>query len=162
MSDTENIAILFKGDSSTRYGVPIIAGNNSLINYGTIMSPGIAVKAEAGNTHIVNRAGGVIAAGPTPFRTGAGNDTVTVAGGEIAGKVDLGTGSDRFDITGTEGSATLNLAISKYTSGLPHVLVRDAGRGTVTIANNTRLAVTTLGRSLVGIMTGSLLSIPMN
>jgi hypothetical protein len=39
MSDTENIAILFKGDSSTRYGVPIIAGSNSLINFGTIMSP---------------------------------------------------------------------------------------------------------------------------
>lgn len=149
ISDTENIAILFKGDSSTRYGVPIIAGNNSLINYGTIMSPGIAVRAEAGNTHIVNRAGGVIAGGTYAIQTGAGNDTVTVTGGEIVGKVDLGTGSDRFDITGTEGSATLNLAISKYTSGFPHVLVRDAGRGTVTIADNTRLAVTTLGRSLV-------------
>lgn len=149
LSDTENIAILFKGDSSTRYGVPIIAGSNSLINFGTIMSPGIAVRAEAGNTHIINRAGGVIAGGTYAIQTGAGNDTVTVTGGTIAGRVDLGTGTDRFDITGTEGSATLNLAISGLTSGLPHVLVRDAGRGTVTIADNTRLAVTTVGRSLV-------------
>jgi len=148
-SDTENIAILFKGDT-TAYGcVAAPTGSNTLTNSGTISSPGIAVKAEAGDTNIINSTGGVISGGTYAIRTGAGNDTVTVAGGEISGQVDLGTGTDKFDVNGAEGHAKLSFNLSKDTAASAQVLVKDVGGGMVNIADNTRVAVTMSGAKLI-------------
>lgn len=137
---TENIAVLFKGDTSTSYGTPVAAGSNRLTNTGTISSPGTAVKAEAGDTFITNNTGGVISGGTYAIQTGAGNDTVTVNGGEITGNIDLGTGTDTLNVTGA-GTARLNFTLNKDTSTSARVVNAE----TVTIADNTNVAVTMTG-----------------
>ena len=195
--NTGNIAVLFKGDTTAYGDIPAPAGSNTLTNSGTISSPGTAVMAEAGDTNItnksgglltgdtvaiqigqanaaptvkgiidntgtisssgtaikadrgdntiVNNSGGIISGGAYAIQTGAGNDTVTVKGGEIAGKVDLGTGTDKFDVTGADGAAKLSFTIDRDTAASAQVLVKDGGNGTVSIADNTKLAVTVGG-----------------
>jgi outer membrane autotransporter protein len=136
INGTENVAVLFKGDTSTSYGTPIAAGSNRLTNSGTISSPGTAIKAEAGDTIITNNAGGVISGGTYAIQTGTGNDTVTVNGGDITGSIDLGAGTDTLNVTGA-GSAKLNFTLNRDTSSTAQV----ANTETVTIANNTTLGV---------------------
>jgi len=140
VTGTENIAVLFKGDTSTSYGTPVLAGSNRLTNPGTISRPGTAVKAEDGDTLIINNAAGVISGGTYAIQTGSGNDTVTVKGGEITGRLDLGTGTDTVNVTGAS-SAKFNFTLNKDTSTTAQV----ANAETVTIADNTKLAVTMAG-----------------
>ncbi|MEI8173330.1 MAG: autotransporter domain-containing protein [Deltaproteobacteria bacterium] len=168
LTGSENIALLFKGDThSAPYvgavknilinsgtitapgnngtAVMVWAGNTDITNTGTITGTGCAIKAEAGNTSIVNNAGGVISGGTYAIQTAAGNDTVTVTGGELTGKVDLGTGTDTFSVTNTGSNAKLNFTLNKDTPNAAQILVKDVGAGTVDIANNTKLAVTVAG-----------------
>jgi len=166
-TNTANIAVLFKGDTTAYGGVAAPSGVNTLTNSGTITSPGTAVQVEAGDTDITNKTGGVISGdkyavnvfsgkatitssgvisgGDYAIKTGAGNDTVTVKGGEIAGRIDLGTGTDKFDVTGADGNAKLSLILHRDTANIAQVLVKDAGASTVSIADNTKLAVTMTG-----------------
>ena len=196
-TNTGNIAVLFKGDTTAYGDIPAPAGSNTLTNSGTISSPGTAVMAEAGDTNItnksgglltgdtvaiqigqanaapavkgiidntgtisssgtaikadrgdntiVNNSGGIISGGVYAIQTGAGNDTVTVKGGEIAGKVDLGTGTDKFDVTGADGAAKLSFTLDRNTAATAQVLVKDGGNGAVSVADNTKLAVTVGG-----------------
>jgi len=142
ISGTDNIALLFKGDTSTTYGTPVTTAGavNRLTNNGTISSPGIAVKAEAGDTVITNNPGGIISGGTYAILTGAGNDTVTVKGGEISGTIDLGTGTDKVDVT-AGSSAKFNFTLNKDTT----ISAQTIKAQTVNIADNTKLAVTTTG-----------------
>lgn len=57
ISGTDNIAILFEGDTSTTYGTPITSGINRLTNSGSISSAGtapIAVEVVNGNSEVNN------------------------------------------------------------------------------------------------------------
>jgi outer membrane autotransporter protein len=138
---TENVAVLFMGDTSTRYGTPVTAGCNRLVNSGTISSPGTAVRADGGDTLIVNNAGGVISGGSWAVRTAAGDDTVTVNGGEIAGNIDLGAGSDTLEVTGAGGGALLTFPLDRNTASSARVLDAE----TVTIADGTGIAADVTG-----------------
>ncbi len=80
---------------------------------------------------------GVISGGTYAIQTGAGNDTITVNGGEITGSIDLGTGTDTLNVTGA-GSAKFDFTLNKDTSTSAQVVNAE----TVTIADNTKLAVT--------------------
>ncbi|HOW56780.1 MAG TPA: autotransporter domain-containing protein [Smithellaceae bacterium] len=140
IAGTANIALLFKGDTSADYGTPVATGVNLLSNSGTISSSGIAVKSEAGNTIITNNAGGLIAGGVAAIQTGSGNDTVAVNGGEIRGRVDLGAGTDSFTVT-AGSNARLAFTLNKDTAASAAI----ANTETVTIADNTTLAVTVGG-----------------
>ena len=144
ISGTADIALLFKGDTGTDYGTPITTAGavNRLTNSGTISSPGTAVKADAGNTIITNNAGGVISGGIYAIQAGAGNDTVTVNGGELSGRVDLGAGADSFTVT-PGSNAKLNFTLNKATAAIPAI----ANTETVTIADNTKIAVNVSGTS---------------
>jgi len=115
ITGTENIALLFKGDTATYVG----AVKNILNNSGTITGPGAngtAVKVSAGNTDITNT--GTITGSGSGYavQTGAGNDTVTVNGGSITGNIDLGAGTDALAVNAgtvdgkvtTIGSVTVN------------------------------------------------------
>ncbi|MGV8057868.1 MAG: autotransporter domain-containing protein [Smithellaceae bacterium] len=144
IAGTTDIALLFKGDTSTDYGTPITTAGavNRLTNSGTISSPGTAVKAEAGNTVITNNAGGIISGGVYAIQTGAGNDTVTVNGGQITGRVDLGAGTDSFTVM-PGSNAKLNFTLNKATATTAAI----ANAETVTIADNTKIAVNVAGTS---------------
>lgn len=142
VAGSENIALLFKGDS---HASPYVgAVKNSLTNSGTIEAPGsagTAVAAWAGDTEITNNAGGVLSGGGHAIKTGAGNDTVTVNGGRIAGAVDLGAGTDGLNVTGA-GAARFDVTLSRETAAAARV----ANVETVTIADNsTTLAVQVAG-----------------
>ena len=110
LANTANIALLFKGDTSTTYGTPITTGINKFTNNGTISSPGTAVKAEAGDTTVINNAGGTISGGDYAVLTGAGNDTLTITGGDIGGKIDLGAGTNTMSVT---GASTLAFSLDR-------------------------------------------------
>ena len=142
ISGTNNVALLFKGDTSTSYGTPVTTAGavNRLTNNGTISSPGTAIKAEAGDTNITNNAGGVIYGGNYAIQTGAGKDKVTVNGGEINGTIDLGTGADEVIVT-TGSNAKFNFTLNKDTTTSAQTIKAQ----TVNIADNTKLAVTMTG-----------------
>ncbi len=136
IAGTANVAVLFMGDTGTGYGTPVTTGVNRVINSGTISSPGTAIKAEAGNTLITNQTGGVISGGNYAVQTGPGNDTVTVQGGQIAGDIDLGAGTDSLTVAG-EGDARLTFTLNRDTAAS----ARIANVETVSIADRTTLAV---------------------
>jgi len=136
ISGTSNIAILFKGDTSTDYAITTAGAVNRLTNSGIISSPGIAVKAEAGNTEITNNAGGIIAGDVYAIQTGAGDDTVTVNGGNISGRIDLGAGTDSFTVA-PGSNARLHFTVNKDAPAVAAI----ANAETVTIADNTTIAV---------------------
>lgn len=144
ISGTSNVAVLFKGDTSTTYGTPITTAGavNRLTNAGTISSPGTAIKAEAGDTEIINNAGGDIS-GAYAIQTGPGNDTVTVNGGRITGNIDLGAGTDTINVTGA-GTAELAFTLNRNTATSARVVNVE----TVAIADNTNLGVTVAGPSV--------------
>ncbi|MEN6620140.1 MAG: autotransporter domain-containing protein [Smithella sp.] len=139
---TSNIAVLFKGDTSTTYGTPITTASavNRLTNFGTISSPGTAIKAEAGNTVITNNAGGIISGGVYAIQTGTGNDIVTINGGEIIGRVDLGGGIDSFTVTSGSNSK-LSFTVNKDTATSAAIINTE----TAVITDNTKIAVTVAG-----------------
>lgn len=150
LAETENIAILFKGDTSTDYGTPITAGSNRVENRGVISSSGTAIKADSGDTVIVNHGTGNISGDAYAVQTGVGNDTVIVHGGTMTGKIHLGTGDDRLMVTSRDSNVRLSFTLDSDSIDTPQVLVKDGGLGSVTIADNTELAVTVKGVSHVG------------
>ncbi|PKN17761.1 MAG: hypothetical protein CVU71_15135 [Deltaproteobacteria bacterium HGW-Deltaproteobacteria-6] len=123
VAGSENIAVLFKGDT---HAAPYVgAVKNTLINSGVITAPGAngtAVAAWAGDTEIINT--GTITGTGTGYaiKTGPGNDTVTINGGRIDGSIDLGAGSNRFNFTLNKDTAASALIVNA---------------GTVTIEGNT-------------------------
>jgi uncharacterized protein with beta-barrel porin domain len=116
LTGSENIAVLFKGDT---HAAPYVgAVKNVLINTGTITAPGdngTAVAAWAGDTEIINT--GTITGKGTGYaiKTGPGNDTVTINGGRINGSIDLGTGSNRFNFTLNKDTTTSALIVNAST-----------------------------------------------
>jgi hypothetical protein len=134
VAGSENIALLFKGDTHAAPGTL----KNTLINSGTITAPGAngtAVAAWAGDTVIVNT-GTIIGTGTGTgtgyaIKTGAGNDTLTVNGGEIAGRVDLGTGTDNVNVP-AGSSARFTFALNTDAPAAAQIKSQ-----TVAIADNT-------------------------
>ncbi|MFA5353422.1 MAG: autotransporter domain-containing protein [Thermodesulfovibrionales bacterium] len=143
ISGTANIAVLFRGDRSTAFGTPITTGVNRLTNDGTISSPGTAIRAEAGGTIITNNSGGIISGGVYAIQTGAGNDSVTVNGGEIFGAIDLGAGTDSLTVTGAS-DARLTVRVRRATATVARIMAES-----VSIADNTQLAADASGSSCI-------------
>lgn len=137
MAGTANIAVLFEGDTSTSYGTPI-SGVNRLTNSGTIESPGTAVQALAGNTYIVNNAGGVIGGGNYAILTGSGDDTVTLHGGIVSGNIDLGGGTNSVVV---DGATTLSVSLGRASASFAKI----ANATTATIGNNTLTLASAIG-----------------
>jgi outer membrane autotransporter protein len=123
VAGSENIALLFKGDTHAAPGTL----KNTLINSGTITAPGAngtAVAAWAGDTVIINTGtitgtgyaivtaagkdkvvvtGGSVSGGTTAIETGTGKDKVVVKGGAISGgeyAIKTGSGNDKIKIKG--------------------------------------------------------------
>lgn len=139
-ANTANVALLFRGDTSDFGGqVTVPSGANTLINSGTIQSPGTAVRADAGDTNVTTS--GFITGGDYAVKTGAGADSLTVSGGRITGAVDLGAGADTF---ATTGACTLAFAIDNASPTAPL-----QGIETASFNDATTLAVTFPGTSLV-------------
>ncbi|MDD5627736.1 MAG: autotransporter domain-containing protein [Elusimicrobia bacterium] len=128
IAGTSDIGILFQGDTSTTYGTPL-AGINKLTNSGTISSPGTAVQALAGDTTIINNAGGSISGGSYAILTGAGNDAVTVHGGVVSGRIDLGGGTNSLTV---DGAARLGFTLDPAAK----TAARVANPGTVNISDD--------------------------
>ncbi len=138
IAGTANIAVLFQGDTSTNFGTPVLSGVNRLTNSGLISSPGTAVEAAAGETVVVNNPGGVISGGLWALRTGAGNDSVLIHGGEIDGGIDMGAGANSISI---DGAASLSFPLSRDTASVARIL----NAGTVFIADNTATLAPVIG-----------------
>lgn len=137
VAGSENIAILFKGDT---HATPYVgAVKNTLINSGTITAPGAngtAVAAWAGDTVIVNT-GTIIGTGTGyAIKTGAGNDTVAIDGGRIDGSIDLGAGANRFNFTLNKNSAASAPIVNAAVITLENNTVGVKVAGTGSIRNN--------------------------
>jgi YD repeat-containing protein len=96
IAGTNNIGILFKGDTSTTYGTPVTEGGNKLTNSGTINSTGTGVKSENGNTTIINNTGASIAGDTCGIWLMNGTNTITNHGtidcpGATAIRISAGT-----------------------------------------------------------------------
>lgn len=118
LTGSENIALLFKGDM---HDTPYLGDvKNILVNTGTIAGPGAngtAVAARAGDTEIATT--GTITGTGSGYavQTSSGNDVLSVNGGTVSGRIDLGTGLDRLtvrtggtlagEITTGEGAAVM-------------------------------------------------------
>ncbi|GAB6272558.1 MAG: hypothetical protein STSR0003_24050 [Smithella sp.] len=100
VAGSENIALLFKGDTHAAPGTL----KNTLINSGTITAPGAngtAVAAWAGDTVIINT--GTITGTGYAIVTAAGKDKVVVTGGSVSGgttAIETGTGKDKVVVKG--------------------------------------------------------------
>ena len=112
MSGTADVALLFLGD--TTYGA-VAGGKNILNNSGTISSPGVAIEADAGDTTITNSNNGIISGGTYAILTAAGDDRVYINGGSITGSINLGTGTDLLDLSGSDSNVTLNFSLNRDT-----------------------------------------------
>ncbi|MFA5390369.1 MAG: autotransporter domain-containing protein [Candidatus Omnitrophota bacterium] len=105
---SENIALLFKGDTAAYVGDV----KNILINSGTITGPGssgIAVKTLAGDTAITNT--GTLSGGGYAIYLTSGTNTITNnAGGTITGPIKIASGTTTVVNNGTIniGTATTN------------------------------------------------------
>ena len=113
LTGSENIALLFKGDT---HAAPYVgAVKNTLINSGTITAPGAngtAVSAWTGDTVIVNTGTITGTGNGYAIKTGPGNDTLTINGGRIDGSIDLGTGANRFVFTVNKDTANTPLIVN--------------------------------------------------
>ncbi|MDD5096864.1 MAG: autotransporter domain-containing protein [Candidatus Omnitrophica bacterium] len=128
MSSTNDIALLFKGDTS--FGDP--GGKNIIINSGTISSPGTAIEIDAGDSQITNT--GTISGDSYGIRLKSGTNSITNSGtiktavGGTAIRIESGTTS----INSTQdiwGHVTL---VSDPT------VVFDIGNSTLTISNSSK------------------------
>ena len=145
-SDTSDVAILFKGitDAASGSTVPVPdTGNNTVSNYGTLSSPGIAIEAEKGKTNITNYTGGKIAGGTYAIKTSTvetSDDAIIINGGEITGSIDLGAGADSLTVTAAS-NAKFNFVLNKDNATSGQIVSVE----TVNIADYTTLALTTTG-----------------
>ncbi|MEI6068742.1 MAG: autotransporter domain-containing protein [Methylococcaceae bacterium] len=176
ITGSENIALLFKGDTAAYVG----AVKNILYNSGSITGPGTngtAVKVLAGNTDITNT-GTITGSGSGSgyaVQTGTGNDTVTVNGGSVTGKIDLGTGTDALAVNmggtlvgkiTTIGSVTVNGGTLRVGDGstfgtgeIKNNATLDIGSTTLAIGGTyTQSAASTLMVAVNGATNGSLVA----
>lgn len=116
LGGTEDVAVLFLGRQPVAgsLAAPLASQGNTLRNTGIIQSPGTAVRADAGDTAIVNT--GAITGGAYAVRTADGNDSLTVRGGALSGAVDLGGGSDAMTV---DGGSNLAFALSPLATSAP-------------------------------------------
>lgn len=164
---SENIALLFKGDAhvadyvgavknilinsgtitapgASGTAVAAWAGNTEITNSGVISGSGAAIKVNAGDALITNISGGLISGGTYAIQTGAGNDTVTINGGEIAGRIDLGTGTDNVTVP-AGSSAKFMFLLNSDTPAAAQIKAQ-----TVSIADNTTMvSVKTTGTNSI-------------
>lgn len=122
LAESENIALLFKGDA---HAAPYAGSvKNVLVNSGTIEGPGdngTAVMAWAGHTEITTT-GTIRGTGDGyAIKTASGDDTVRIDGGTVTGHIDLGTGSDILAVR-TGGTLT-----GTITAGEGTVVAVDGG-----------------------------------
>jgi len=134
LAGTEDVAILFLGQVPAvgAMAAPFGTGN-TLVNLGTIHSPGSAVRADAGDTTIINS--GSISGGTYAVQTAGGNDRLDVCGGTISGRVDLGAG---FDSLTTSGPSSLAFALSPLGTSPVSVINVESVR----LGGDTTLALT--------------------
>ena len=150
VADTDNIAILFEGDTSTLYGTPILTGKNILTNSGRVSStgtltyPGIAVYVANGDTDITNT--GTIASYDSLATSygiwlKTGTNTITNSGtiGTITGEGDSGTG---IRIDGANTTITNNVGGSIY--GNTYAIRLTGGTNTITNYGNITSAGTAI------------------
>jgi hypothetical protein len=85
-------------------GIAAYDGDNTVINNGTITTTdpaaaGIDTSVNSGNDTVINR-GDITTGGAAAIQTGAGNDSVTIAGGNVSGLIDGGADTDslNFDL----------------------------------------------------------------
>lgn len=134
LAGTEDVAVLFLGQAPGAGALAAPYGpGNTLVNYGTIDSPGTAVRADAGDTTIVTSGG--ISGGSYAVQTADGNDRLEVRGGTVSGRVDLGAGHDSLT---TSGASTLAFALSPLGTSSPSV----ANVESVRLGGDTTLALT--------------------
>ena len=134
LAGTEDVAVLFLGQEPGAGAMAAPYGpGNRLDNFGTITSPGTAVRADAGDTTIVTA--GSLAGGSYAVQTAGGNDRLEVRGGTVSGRIDLGAGVDSLT---TSGASTLAFALSPL--GTSPVSV--AGVESVRLGGDTALALT--------------------
>jgi hypothetical protein len=108
LADTADVAVLFLGREAVPGSLAEPYGRtNTLYTSGSIDSPGTAVLAVAGDTHIVNT--GTITGGDAAVVTGDGADRLEVRGGTVSGRVDLGGGMDSLVV---DGPSTLSFALA--------------------------------------------------
>jgi len=122
ITDSENVALLFKGDT---HAVPYIGDvKNILINSGTITAPGdngTAVMVWAGNTDITNTGTITGSGNGYAIKTASGNDTIRIDDGAVTGHIDLGTGIDAL-VVRTSGTVT-----GRITTGDNATVMVDGG-----------------------------------
>jgi len=132
---TDNIAILFEGDTSVTYGVPILEGKNTLINSGTISNPGTAVWTVAGDTTITNNAGATISGDNCAIHFQQGTNTITNNGTISSLGTTIQADAGKTDITngGTIDLYTGNVFLpggGKYTQNPGGILKLTANSST--------------------------------
>ncbi len=100
LANTDNISILFRGDTSTDYGTPV-NGINELVNTGTISSPGTAIRVDNGDTKITNS--GTISGDTYGLDITAGGACATTINntGYITGNTAIEIDSGALTLTGT-------------------------------------------------------------
>jgi hypothetical protein len=104
LGGTADVAVLFLGREAAPGSLAEPYGRtNTLLNAGSIESPGTAVMALAGDTVVVNS--GTISGGAAAVVTGDGADRLEVRGGVVSGRVDLGGGQDSLVATGPSALA---------------------------------------------------------
>lgn len=135
LTNSANIAILFKGDST--FGTAPAGSINRLTNSGTISSPEVAVQVDSGDTTINNT--GTISGGTYAIYTSSSNDTVNITSGQVSGKIDLGGGTDTL----TVNSATLGFTLDRDTDTTAHVT-------NVATANIANTSVVTIAPTIGG------------
>lgn len=134
LAGTEDVAVLFLGQAPAAGALaePYSPGNR-LDNFGTITSPGTAVRADAGDTTIVTS--GSLAGGVYAVQTAGGNDRLEVRGGTVSGRIDLGAGVDSLT---TSGASTLAFALSPLGTSP----IQVANVESVRLGGDTTLALT--------------------
>ncbi|MFA6142068.1 MAG: autotransporter domain-containing protein [Candidatus Omnitrophota bacterium] len=151
IAGTDNIGILFMGDTSTDYGTPITSGINELINSATgiigDVGAGTAVKIVNGDTTITNS--GTIR-GATAVEIASGTTTITNSGaGAIAGDVVL-TSSGAMNLSNDQLEFT-----GDYTQASTSALKLDVNSLVLDYGSMNIIGAATLGGTLKTTTTGS-------
>ncbi len=151
LEGSENIALLFKGEMHDAPWQGDV--KNILVNTGTITGPGVngtAVGAWAGDTEIATT--GTITGTGNGYAvlTASGNDVLSINGGTVSGRIDLGTGLDRLTVrtggtvsgeitTGERATVTVEGGTLNMTGGRIGAggITGSAGADAITISGGT-------------------------
>jgi len=170
LTGTDNVAVLFQGDTTTAYGSPVTEGINKLTNSGTISSAGtvahppVAVEVVNGNTRIINT--GTIASEGTiadscAIWLKAGANTVTNSNN--IGKVDDTNYSDigilidsnSTTITNNTGGTIYGNSYAIWLTGGSHVINNYAAITSPATAIQIDAGTTSVTNSGAGVITGN-------